>query len=344
MSMRILMLLRRYPQLSETYIETEIRAVSARHAVKIVSLGVADLPARTHHAYVQVAADDTERIVAEVEQFHPDVLHGHYVHHAAKLREIAQRTGLPFTVRAHSYDVLGGGGQRMIRAADDLNDDLCLGVLTFPFTVDRLVQAGVREDKIVPCYPVVDVDRFADTGPNGSAVMNVGACLPKKNHHLFIDLATRVPGRRFNLYAMGYDAAHVAEYDQTQGSPVTMRPPVEHHEMPVEYKRHEWLVYTASPRLATMGWPMAVAEAQASGVGICMHNIRPDLADYVGPAVYLFDILDEVASIISSPLPEDRRQMGFAQARRSDVKAHLPLLEALWVDARSGSTSMYDVT
>lgn len=330
MSERLLMLLRRYPQLSETYIETEIRAVSACHAVKIVSLGAAELPARTHHPYLHVAANDTKRIVAEIEQFRPDVLHGHYVHHAAKLREVAQRTGLPFTVRAHSYDVLGGGGQRTVRAAADLNDDLCLGVLTFPFTVDRLIQAGVKEDKIVPCYPVVDVDRFADTGPNGSAVMNIGACLPKKNHHLFIDLATRVPDRQFHLYAMGYDSARIAEYNQAQGSPVTMHPLVEHHEMPRKYKRHEWLVYTASTSMATVGWPMAVAEAQASGVGICMQNIRPDLADYIGPGAYLFDTLDEVASIIASPLPQYRRQQGFAQARRSDIKAHLPLLEALW--------------
>lgn len=330
MSLRILILLRRYPQLSETYIETEIRMVSVRHTVKVVSLGIADLPARTHHPYVHVTADNTERIVAEIEQFHPDVLHGHYVHHSAKLREVAQRTGLPFTVRAHSYDVLGIGGQRSVRNSADLNNDLCLGVLTFPFTVDRLVQAGVKEGKIVPCYPVVDVDLFADNGHNGSAVLNVGACLPKKNHHLFIDLATRVPGRGFHLYAMGYDSARIAEYNQAQGSPVTMRPLVEHHEMPREYKRHEWLVYTACPLMATVGWPMAVAEAQASGVGICMQNIRPDLADYVGPGTYLFDTLDEVATIITSSLPEYRRQQGFAQARRSDIKAHLPLLEALW--------------
>jgi len=190
---------------------------------------------------VHVAVGDTERIVAEIEQFHPDVLHGHYVHHAAKMREVAQRTGLPFTVRAHSYDVLGGGGRRTVRYTADLNDDLCLGVLTFPFTVDRLVRTGVKEDKIVPCRPVVDVDLFADNGPNGSAVMNVGACLPKKNHHLFIDLA-----------------------------------------------------------------------------------------DYVGPGAYLFDTLDEVVGIIASPLPEYRRQQGFTQARSSDIKAHLPLLEALW--------------
>ena len=80
-------------------------------------------------------------------------------------------------------------------------------------------------------------------------------------------------------------------------------------DMPPMYKKHEWLVYTACRTLGHVGWPMAVAEAQASGVGVLVPNLRPDLADYVGEAGYLYDSLEEAAEIIQQPFPDDKRQL-----------------------------------
>jgi len=94
--------------------------------------------------------------------------------------------------------------------------------------------------------------------------------------------------------------------------------------MPAEYKRHRWLVYTASAKRNSVGWPMAIAEAQAAGVGVLMQNVRPDLADCVGPG-FLFDRLEEVERLVRGPVPEDRREAGFAHAMRSDVDGHITL-------------------
>jgi hypothetical protein len=102
---------------------------------------------------------------------------------------------------------------------------------------------------------------------------------------------------------MGYESPRICQYNRDNGNPVVMRGLVQHREMPAEYKRHEWLVYTACPDLKTVGWPMAVAEAQAAGVGVCMQNIRPDLAEYVGPGGFLFDTIDEVIDLVSEPFP-----------------------------------------
>jgi hypothetical protein len=44
----------------------------------------------------------------------------------------------------------------------------------------------------------------------------------------------------------------------------------------------------------------------------------------------LFDTIDEVAEILSRPLPDANRELGFAPARRSDVGRKITLLEALW--------------
>lgn len=79
-----------------------------------------------------------------------------------------------------------------------------------------------------------------------------------------------------------------------------------------------------------VGWPMAIAEAQTSGVGVCVANIRPDLRDYAGPSVFYDDSLDEALKTIRQPFPDELRQLGFEQAKKSDVFQHRSLLFKLW--------------
>ena len=100
--------------------------------------------------------------------------------------------------------------------------------------------------------------------------------------------------------------------------------------MPGEYKRHQWLVYTAEMASATIGWPMSIAEAQASGLGVCVPNVRPDLRDYVGPSGFLYDSIEEVAPIIARGYPDELREQGFATAWWSDIRRHRDVLLQLW--------------
>jgi hypothetical protein len=159
--------------------------------------------------------------------------------------------------------------------------------------------------------------------------MNVGACIPKKRMEDFVELALRVPELECNLYALGYKVAELRDFAAARRSPVRFIAPVELEGMPAEYKKHRWLVYTAAAG-GNVGWPLAIAEAQASGVGVCMANIRPDLREYAGPAGFLYNSLDEVVKLIRQPVPEENRQAGFEQAKKSDVFQHRSLLFRLW--------------
>jgi hypothetical protein len=158
--------------------------------------------------------------------------------------------------------------------------------------------------------------------------MNTGACLPKKKMSSFFELAARVPQRPFNLYGLGNGRRKLAELNKEMGGPMNMIEPIEPRLMPAEYKKHQWLVYTC--RDATVGWPMAVAEAQASGVGVCLQRMRPDMDDYVGGAGYLFNTLEEAAEIVAGSVPDEIRERGFLQAKKSDIHAHLEALVNLW--------------
>ncbi|MCC2671831.1 MAG: hypothetical protein K0Q72_4302 [Armatimonadetes bacterium] len=338
--LRVLYIVQEFPQISETYIKSEIEAIQDECEVLVISMFDADVAYADHAPFH--CLQDPAQIRRVMEEFRPDVLHSHWLHHARLLGYLSgalPRPGervdryIPFTIRAHSFDVLGEKGRYIRDAAPVINSELCLGVFAFPFSRAPFEQAGIHPEKIQDCFPVVHYRRFLDRSPNGPAVMNMGACLPKKKMSDFLELAAMSPRRQFNLYAMGYRVAEMERLNEQLGSPVTIVPPLEPDVMPAEYKRHEWLVYTGCEKLRTVGWPIAVAEAQASGVGVCMPNLRPDLGQYVGKAGFLFESIAEVAEIISRPFPSDLREEGFEHARKSDVFEHGKRLIGLWQSA-----------
>ncbi|MGZ9219277.1 MAG: glycosyltransferase [Candidatus Binatia bacterium] len=352
---RVLYVLKNFPQMSETYIKTEIEALKESCDIRIVSTKAANLPAKNHAPYERLT--DLAAIREVIEEFRPDVLHSHWLHSVKILGKLSRLTGVPFTVRAHSFDSIWPEPYSVVervpflgafrnpshirRALDVINGEFCLGVLNFPFARSRLERAGIRPDKLIDCYPVVNYRLFHNEGPNGDEIMNVGACIPKKRMEDFLDLAMAAPKMRFNLYALGYRVEELRELAKNRNSPVHFNLPLELEEMPAAYKQHRWLVYTAAPQ-GNVGWPLSLAEAQASGVGVCMANIRGDLRDYVGAAGFLYNTLDEALKIISQPFPEELRQLGFAQAKKSDAFEHRALLLDLWAKGqskRSGSAS-----
>ncbi len=343
---RVAVVVGEYPETSETYVHWELHALSHDYELLIVSLGPPGIPFQDHLPYVHISNED--EIASAIARFGPIAIHTHYLTRLDLMGRLAERTGVPFTVRSHSFDVLQTFNiegiedperlaRRRGRAAEiaaHVNADACAGVLCFPFTRPMLEEGGCRPEKLVDCFPVMNLDLFLDRSPNGRGVMNTGAALPKKAMEDFLRLASRKRELDFTLYALGHKVGELARLNDELGRPVRFSNPVAPSSMPAEYKKHDWLVYTASFELNTVGWPMAIAEAQASGVGVCMANLRPDLKEYVGEAGFLFDTVEQVEEIISRPFPDDLRNIGFELAARSDVKQHKSLLIQLWEAAR----------
>lgn len=341
---RVMYVVKQFPQISESYIKTEIEAIREKCEVRIITTKQASLAAKTHPPFQHM--EDLASIREAIEDFHPHVLHTHWLHSARALGQLSKQTKIPFTVRTHSFDsiwddsrAVSGWGRifggtslppHVREAVGHIRSDLCLGILAFPFNRARLEKAGIGKSKITDCYPVVNYPLFHNTEANGDAIMNVGAAITKKKMEDFIDLGSMLPGRRFNLYAMAYDVDKLRKLNEAKGKPVNIVPPVELEDMPAEYKKHRWLVYTARMDMASVGWPMSVAEAQASGVGVCMANIRPDLKEYVGGAGFLFNSVSEALEIVTKPYPEEMRQKGFEQARKSNIFEHRARLFELW--------------
>ncbi|MEZ5892170.1 MAG: glycosyltransferase [Parvularculaceae bacterium] len=353
---RIFYVLIEYPQLSQTYVANEIAALRADgHQVFVAALNQPDTYYDTDVPYE--ITKDFDRTIALIREFRPDVLHGHWLYTVPLLEKLSRKMGIPYTVRAHSFDITQTGPKapawktalrraRMLMQYRDtrppdmafvlgpyLKGDHCLGVLTFPYGRQKFLEAGVAEEKVHDCFPVMDFARFHDETPNGEDVMNVGACTPKKKMEDFVDLAVMVPERHFRLYPVGFQAPRILEYNREHGSPVEFAGVIPQKDMAREYKRHQWLVYTAEHNLHGdhVGWSVAVAEAQASGVGVCFPNMRPDLKQYVGEGSgYLYNRIEEIAEIVRNPVPEDVRRKGFEQAKKSDIRIHKKILTDIW--------------
>jgi len=336
---RVLALLSSYPTLSQTYKENELRALLPYCDVRILVFSKSDHLYADHLPFTEVST--FEEIRKEVAEFRPDVIHGHYLHTAEDLAKVAEDAGVPFTIRTHSFDILQKPPEFIRLAVAFANRSSCIGVLCYPFLREPLVAAGIEEDKLFDCWPVVDFDRFYDPTPNGEEVLNTGACLPKKNMESFIELASMVPERQFNLFPIGYMTRRLVELNRARGSPVKVFRPVEPDIMPLVYKRHQWLVYSATPDVPTVGWPIACAEAQASGVGVLIQRMRPDIETYIGGAGHVFDRIEEIADIVRGPCPPEMREAGFRQAKRSDVADHIHLLIGIWMRALGSERLRY---
>ena len=346
---KILYLLTRYPQLSETYIKNEIEALKDDYEIKIISFQNSSLRYKNHHPFevIQVKGNTMSDEIVEVdgklktciEEFKPDVLHTHYLNNVRLVSSLSKICGVPFTVRAHSYDVLHSSTRQTgnflpslvaRNAAEAINQENCLGLLSFPYTVDALVLAGINEEKIIPCYPVVDFASFYDRSVNNEGILNVEPCLPKKAVTDFIDLAQLAPQYRYSLYGMGHQIEKVRQYNTERKFPVEICDSMEPEDMPGIYKAHNWLIYTANFNNGNMGWPVAVFEAQAAGMGVCIANIHSATVDQLGGAGFVYNSIEEIANIIAQPYSDEMRERGFDNARLADIYRHKHLLTELW--------------
>src|SRR5689334_5498032 len=101
--LRVLYLLSHHPQISETYVRTEIEAVKEFCDVRVFSLKEADTQYKNYEPYVLSA--DPDVIGETIREFKPHVLHTHWLtqvrgvaYLAGYFGNIAERANIPFTV------------------------------------------------------------------------------------------------------------------------------------------------------------------------------------------------------------------------------------------------------
>ena len=196
---RVLMLLHNYPLVFKTYMMNEAEAVGNDYDIWIISNRRPDPFCKSAPSY-EVCPNNINKLSEVVEEFRPQVLHAHYLDQAGQLAKLARKYRIPFTIRTHSFDTLFYQKQilpsfdrlrmrvrnRLRQIVHHVNSEYCLGLLIYPYARPLLEDAGIRGDKFIECYPVINYQRFYDRSPNGDAILNMGACLPKKKQAILL--------------------------------------------------------------------------------------------------------------------------------------------------------------
>lgn len=345
---KILYIIHNYPALSETYIQIEIDAlVNLGYSVDVVATKEAVV--RSNHYLPYTVLPTAEKIINYAQETKPNIIHTHWVYYF-NLRivyKVAKALNIPYTVRSHSSDVLiyyvvKGLKHHSLkksikqyiekkRVVRMLNDPICKGVLAFPFAIEPMIDARIK-NKIVPVPPVINFEQFYDRSKNGTDILNVGSGFRKKNFENYLHLGKLMPEITFHLYPIGHDTPKVIEKNENMDNPITIHTPTPHSQMPSIFKQCTWLVYTADPTdpSAQVGWPLAALEAMASGTGVCLPNIRPDIKEYIGEAGIVYSDINELTDIIDKPVPHEMREKGFELAKKYDIKRQIHLLTELW--------------
>ena len=104
---RIVVFVSTYPQVSETYIKNEVDALAIDHEIELVTFAPGSYPYRSRRPHIVVTRENQGNVLDYLQRFRPHALHAHYLVQLPQLVAIAHRLQVPFTVRAHSFDVLG---------------------------------------------------------------------------------------------------------------------------------------------------------------------------------------------------------------------------------------------
>ncbi len=364
---RVLYFIIRYPTFSETYMHEEIRSLRKDCDIKIISLNGCDDPRREPFPYEVIPYEDgclvydkiehvdptfsrrnqlrfLRQVGAIIRDFKPDVLHAHYYGLSILLEKLSTKYKIPFTLRTHSMDVLSEPENKLRAISAAANSDWCERVLSFPGCSQRLIDKGLRKEKVVSCWPVINFERFYKPEHKSPTkkILCAGPTITKKAHAEFIDLAVLMRDKdlKFDLYGKGPNLSKTEEYNNELGKPVTIAF-ADPDDMPMVYPNYDWLVYTSDTKINKVGFPVAIAEAQACGLGVCWQELpgrREEQLEFLGGGGYLFKTLAEVNELLNAPYPEEMRQAGFTAAKRCDIEQHKHLLTEVWEKSPVRST------
>jgi glycosyltransferase involved in cell wall biosynthesis len=308
---RVLYVIWHYPQLSETYVEGEIRCLR-RWGVEVAVWREVG-PASPYEAQVPIFEGD---LAKAVRAFQPDVLHVHWMGYALGRGEELAALGLPVTLRMHGFDVREAGFRQLMA------NDWLHRVYAYPRQLELLVAPDERVRTVPAGF---DTSYFhPSTQKDPRLVLRASACLPSKELELFFEVAKMLPSHRFVLCGVTCNKwehypAELRRMAAEMASPVELRFDVPREEMAELMARAGIYLHTIHPPEAAhgapIGMPISIAEAMATGAYTLVRDL-PELVDYVGDAGAVYSDAAHAAALIRATM-----QWSEAEWRRRRVRA-----------------------
>ncbi len=285
---RILYALEFFPQLSETYVTTEIAAMREQ-GVDVVVWTEHEAPV-PYDTDVPIMRGDLGEAIKKVS---PRMVHVHHLHRALKYAPVAQAAGVPMTVRGHGFEF----SDERIRELSQ--SDVIRAVFVFPHLIpdNRFTSNKLRGT--TGCF---DPNLYYPRGQKDTRlVFRTGVASPSKNLDVFIRVAAMCPRHKFVLvpcWSVGYPN-HLEELqalNRSLGEPVEIlvnRPPGEVAELVQRAGIH---LHTHA-LLEPYGMPVSIAESMATGCYVIARRCAASIA-YVGEAGTTYETEAEAAALV----------------------------------------------
>lgn len=328
--MKLLLAAANYPQLSETYITTEIDFfLRSGLAVEVWSPAVTS-PGATEQVRVHRGT-----LREAVHLFRPDVVHCHYVHFAPGVDAGLSGTDLPLTVRGHSFDF------SIERAEKAAAIPRVRKVYLFPHLARRC-----RSEKIVPLPVAYNTAVYGKTpGKNRKLVLRFAAAKADKGLRDFLLASKHCPDHSFMLgVADVADSPAFFHKLKAMNETVGGRSKLLHN---VIWDRARELTRSAGIYLGTsdptghpFGMPVSIAESLATGSLVLLRRDVEASKEYLGEAGMLYGSPEEAAEIIRKSLSWDDarwKAVEDAACERAAAFADLAVLPRMMDDWRSFS-------
>jgi glycosyltransferase involved in cell wall biosynthesis len=291
---RVLYALWHYPQITESYIETEIRAM-LRLGAEIEVWSEREVAAWSEPA-VAVHRGTLEAAIAA---FRPDLVHVHWLGSAGIYAPAVAAAGLPLTVRAHGFE-MGPDAVAQALALPGL-----VRAYLFPSMDAGTFAADPRIRRIPAIFDTV-LFRPALETKDRRMVLRTAAALPSKQLDLFLDCAAALPEHRFILVAgTCLDMEHVPDelraMNAARGNPAELRFDVPRPEVARLMAQAGLYLHTALPPEAPgstpYGAPVSIVEAMATGA-VPLVRDQPAFRALVGDAGRTYATAAEAIALI----------------------------------------------
>lgn len=295
---RVLYALEFFPQLSETYVTTEI-ACMRRRGVHVEAWSEFDavVPYETD---VLVHRGSLEEAIR---RSRPDVVHTHHLHRALKYLPAATAAGLPMTVRGHGAEFT----EERLRALEEAPGIAV--VYQFPHLIPP---AGLGSDRVRTMTSCFDPELYFPAGEKDRRmVVRTGLASPPKDMKTFLRVAARCPRHRFVLipcFSIGFPQHldEILEYNRSLGSPVEILPNLPHRETADLVRRAAIHLHTHA-LTEPFGMPVSIAEAMAAGCYLIGRRCAAVEA-YLGEAGRTYESEDEAVTLVTETLHWDEER------------------------------------